>query len=550
MPRSSELLYPQREPVTPRPAATVLLLRDGEQGLEVLMTRRSLSASFTPGAYVFPGGALDATDGQAQDVARHRPGQVGAALTDAVAALRESFEEVGLLLAEDAEGTAISAAQAGTLDRNAPLLPQLRERGWRLSAQRVHVLARWITDRDMPKRFDVGFLVAPAPVDQTPQADEQEQFDPVWVNPSQALARHAEGTFSMIFPTIRTLQRLAAYATVQHVLDACGSEQPLWVSSPRGGHLKDKVERFMESDPAYGELALTCPDGQLQHRLDWQSLTPVSLTQGVRRLTAPNPGIMTGPGTNTYLIGRPETGFAVIDPGPNDPVHLQRIHDATGGDIRVILCTHSHLDHSPGAAPLQALCANRPEVLGLPSAPTANAMHPPFLPDRTLQHGELITLSGKVDGAPHHYTLEALFTPGHAANHLCFVLREDGLLVSGDHVLNGSTTIVSPPDGNMDHYLDSLDLLAEACVRWQIGYILPAHGHVLGFADKAIAHLKAHRLAREAKVAAAMRALPEGSLQDWVAHAYQDTPQALWPIAARSLQAHVDRIRRLEAQTA
>jgi glyoxylase-like metal-dependent hydrolase (beta-lactamase superfamily II)/8-oxo-dGTP pyrophosphatase MutT (NUDIX family) len=547
MPRSTELLHPQREPVFPRPAATVLLLRDGAQGLEVLMTRRSLTASFTPGAYVFPGGALDAEDAQAHDVAPRRPTQDDAALTDAVAALRESFEEVGLLLAQDAQGQAISAEQALTLDRQAPLLPQLRARGWQLATHRVYTLARWITDRDLPKRFDVGFLIARAPDDQTAKADEREQFDPVWVNPGDALRRHAKGEFSMIFPTIRTLQRLAGHTTVQAVIDACASDKPLWISSPRGGHLKGEVQRFMESDQPFGELALTCPDGQLLHTLDWQHLEPVALTRGVRRLTAGNPGIMTGPGTNTYIIGRPETGFAVIDPGPNDAAHIQRIHAATGGDVRVILCTHSHLDHSPGAAPLQALCANRPDVLGLPSAPTANPMHPPFRPDRTLGQGELVTLSGEVDGAPVTYTLEAVITPGHAANHVCFVLREDGLLFSGDHVLNGSTTIVSPPDGNMDDYLASLDLLAHACEQWGIEFILPAHGHVLGHAPQAIAHLKAHRLAREAKVLAAMQALPQGSLQDWVAHAYQDTPEALWPIAARSLQAHVDRIRRLQA---
>jgi glyoxylase-like metal-dependent hydrolase (beta-lactamase superfamily II) len=355
----------------------------------------------------------------------------------------------------------------------------------------------------------------------------------------------------MIFPTIRTLQRLAAYPTAQAVFAACGaSEQPLWVSHPRGGQRKGQVDRFMESDPPYGELALTCPDGQTHHNLDWQHEQPVALTAGVRRLTAPNPGVMTGPGTNTYLIGRPETGYIVIDPGPDEPAHLQRIHAFTDGDIRHIVCTHSHPDHSPGAAPLQALCAQQPDILGLPSADTAAPGHF-FAPDRALSDGELIAVNGQTaDGEALSYTLEAIFTPGHAANHVCLMLREDGLLVSGDHVLNGSTTVVSPPDGDMDDYLDSLDKLHAACERWRAEFILPAHGHVLGPARGAIAHLKAHRMAREAKVAAAMQALPGGSLSDWVAHAYQDTPEALWPVAQRSLQAHVNRIRRLAAAQA
>jgi glyoxylase-like metal-dependent hydrolase (beta-lactamase superfamily II) len=134
-------------------------------------------------------------------------------------------------------------------------------------------------------------------------------------------------------------------------------------------------------------------------------------------------------------------------------------------------------------------------------------------------------------------------TPGHAANHLCLVLEEDGLLFSGDHVLNGSTTVIDPPDGHMGDYLDSLDKLAAACVAGGIEFILPAHGHVLGFAHQAITQLKAHRLKREAKIAAAMQALPQGSLQEWVEKAYDDVPPRLWPVAARSLQAHVDHIR-------
>jgi len=144
------------------------------------------------------------------------------------------------------------------------------------------------------------------------------------------------------------------------------------------------------------------------------------------------------------------------------------------------------------------------------------------------------------------HTLKVIFTPGHAANHVCLVLVEDGLLFSGDHILNGSTTIINPPDGEMSAYLDSLDRLTDACDAHEIDFILPAHGHVLGEAPQAIAQLRAHRLKREAKVEAAMKALPEGTLHEWVALAYADTNPRLWPIALRSLQAHVDRIEALQ----
>ncbi|AVS87359.1 MBL fold metallo-hydrolase, partial [Paracidovorax avenae] len=188
----------------------------------------------------------------------------------------------------------------------------------------------------------------------------------------------------------------------------------------------------------------------------------------------------------------------------------------------------------------------RPPVLGLPSAPTARAASR-FTPDRALADGERITLSGRQLEGDVTHTLEVVHTPGHAANHLCLLLREDGLLFSGDHILNGSTTVIDPPDGNMDDYLASLDRLDALCERHGVEFILPAHGHAIAGARGAIARLKAHRLAREAKVLAAMQALPEGSMDDWVRHAYADVPERLWPVAQRSLLAHVERLRTLEA---
>ena len=540
MVRPSQLLHPQREPVTPRPAATVLLLRDAPQGFEVLMTRRSATASFAPGAYVFPGGVIDPADHQAHSFATRRPSQGGEALTQAVAAIRESFEELGVLFARHADGRWASPGDIAALDRHQPFFAQCQQRGLTLAADRVFVLAHWITDRDLPRRFDVFFLVARMPEGQTPVADEAEQFEPVWVRPADALARHEAGTFFMIFPTIRTLERLAKFADVDAVLAACASEQPLWTSCPRAGFVGGADTRCMEHDMAYGELALVSPDGQLVHHLDWVSDQPVPLLKNVTRVTAPNPGVMTGPGTNSYLVGDPQAGYIAIDPGPNDAGHIDRLWRTAGGDIRFILCTHSHPDHSPGARPLQALCANKPPILGLSSKPTARTASE-FRPDREIADGaEVFVEAGGV-----RHTLRAIHTPGHAANHTCFVLVEDALLFSGDHVLNGSTTVVDPPDGDMSAYIESLDKLLAACTQSGIEFILPAHGHVLGFAPRAIAHLKSHRLAREAKIVAAMRAKPGGTLDDWVKLAYADVPPRMWPVAQRSLLAHVQRIESL-----
>ena len=284
--------------------------------------------------------------------------------------------------------------------------------------------------------------------------------------------------------------------------------------------------------------------GQIARAPDWQHERPVPLLKNVRRLTAPNPGFMTGPGTNSYLVGDAASGIIVIDPGPADAAHVERLWRAAGGDIRLIVCTHSHSDHAPGAALLQALCAARPPILGLPSQPTAGPASR-FTPDRALRDQELLTLAGQGPQGEIRHTLQVIHTPGHAANHLCLLLLEDGLLFSGDHILNGSTTVVNPPDGDMSAYLDSLDKLDAACAAAGARFILPAHGDVLPEPRQAIARLKAHRLAREAKVRAAMQARPDGSLDDWVPLAYADTPERAWPMAKRSLLAHVERLRQL-----
>ena len=579
MVRPNTLLHTPREPAPLRPAATVLLLRDTPAGIEVLMTRRSMTASFAPGAYVFPGGGVDAADSAYANPANHsnathtslvhaRPSQSHGLLTQALAAIRESYEELGVLLARKPGGVWASQSDIEALERSAPFYDQMRAQGYTLAADGVYMLAHWITDRDMPRRFDVPFLVARMPDGQTPVADEAEQFAPEWVRPADALARHHAAGFLIIFPTVRTLERLQSYATVDAVLQACASEQPLWTSCPRAGLLAGVEARYMEHEAPFGELAMVCPDGQIVHPLDWQHNKPVQLLTHVMRLTAPNPGMMTGPGTNTYIIGTADTGFIVVDPGPIDNAHIQRILDATDSDINAIVCTHSHADHSPAALPLQAMVVEATNtvpgdlmgeyarhicpILGLPSAPTArdNAF---FDPDITLQDGELLNQYFRQgdNGAGLPITLQVIHTPGHAANHLCLLLQEDGLLLSGDHILNGSTTVIDPPDGDMTAYLNSLHKLAAACSKHLADFILPAHGYVLtrcdgashsGGAKRAIDALVAHRLQREAKVIAAMRAKPGASVDDLVPLAYADVSPKLWPIAARSLTAHMQRI--------
>jgi len=531
MPREQSHLHDYRPPVKPRPAATILLLRDTPQGLEVLMTRRSEQASFAPGAYVFPGGALDAADqgDTAQRLSRARASQSAEQRAFTVAAIREAFEELGVLLAHMPGDRLAGQAQLDQLsrERDADFLAQIDAQGMQLAVDQVWWLCHWITDPDLPKRFDARFFVARMPADQEPVADEGETFEPVWISPADALRRHEQGTFSMIFPTIRTLRRLAAFGNAQGVLDACEAERPLWVSSPRGAHFRGQVERYSEHEPPYGELQLVVPDGRLLHTLDWQHEKPVGLLRNVQRLTAPNPGRMTGPGTNTYIVGEPGGGYIVIDPGPDLSIHIQRIAAIVGTELRAIVCTHAHPDHSPGAVELKALTGA--PILGAPSGPNFRSEWQ-FTPDRTLVDGERIGVAGS--------TLRVIHTPGHASNHLCFLLEEDGLLFSGDHINNGSTVVIDPPDGNMHDYLAALERLRAE----PIDYILPAHGWVLGFAQEAIRQLIAHRLKREAKVLDALRSSGGGGLDDLVKRVYDDVDPIMHPVAKRSLLAHLEKL--------
>ncbi|MEL7185069.1 MAG: MBL fold metallo-hydrolase [Pseudomonadota bacterium] len=172
------------------------------------------------------------------------------------------------------------------------------------------------------------------------------------------------------------------------------------------------------------------------------------LAKGVRRLVAPNPSMMTGPGTNTYLFGVNEV--AVLDPGPVIDRHLDEIEARAGAPIRWILVTHTHPDHSPGAAALAARTGA--ELLGRP-APDGQHQDTTFVPDRILEDGDRVSVDG--------VEIEAIHTPGHASNHLCYRQVEHNWIFTGDHVIDGSTVVINPPDGNMKHYIESLGKLKE-----------------------------------------------------------------------------------------
>lgn len=246
------------------------------------------------------------------------------------------------------------------------------------------------------------------------------------------------------------------------------------------------------------------------------------LASGVRRIVAPNPSMMTGPGTNTYLLGTRQV--AVIDPGPAIAKHIGDILDRCGGNIRWVLATHTHPDHSPAVAELA--WQSGAEVLGIP-APEGRQQDATFAPTRVLADGDRLETA--------EFCLEAVHTPGHASNHLCF--RHVGLnwLFTGDHVIDGSTVVINPPDGDMKHYIESL----EKCRNLGCAALAPGHGELIEDPARAIDWIIAHRLEREAKVLAAVREHPGSTTRELVAHVYQDVAPHLYRLAERSLLAHV-----------
>lgn len=263
---------------------------------------------------------------------------------------------------------------------------------------------------------------------------------------------------------------------------------------------------------------------------EWPTGIVETLDPLVRRLLAPNPSPFTYSGTQTYIVGRGDV--AVIDPGPDLDEHLDALLSALGDErIAAIVCTHTHRDHSPASRPLKA-ATGAPIVGCAPLAlsdegPRADAAFDfDYAPDRVLADGE--ELSG--DG----WTLEAVATPGHTSNHLCLALEETGALFTGDHVMGWSTTIVSPPDGDMAAYMQSLEKLL---AREDVIYY-PAHGPAVERPQRLVRGLIGHRRQREGQILRRLKA-GEGRISAMVEQMYKGLDPRLHPAAGRSVLAHL-----------
>jgi glyoxylase-like metal-dependent hydrolase (beta-lactamase superfamily II)/8-oxo-dGTP pyrophosphatase MutT (NUDIX family) len=519
------------------------MLRDAASGVEVFLQRRAAGAAFLGGAHVFPGGALDSGDSDPRVLARTlgltasaadaRLGLPGGALAYWVAALRECFEEAGILFAVGADGRTLArerlaqaAAQREALNRGERTFGEvLAAHELMLPVGELVYYDHWITPALRPRRFDTRFFVARAPDGQTGSHDDAEAVESLWIRPQEALARAERKTIDVAFATRTMLSELAGFDTVDAALAHARAKGPIETNRPVIAQGRDGPRIFRRGDWPYAEIHWSDPAETTATNYDLVPGVPKRLDRHVARIIAPNPGMMTGPGTNTYLVGEDE--LAVIDPGPAIESHLTAILAAGSGRIRHILCTHTHRDHSPAARALQA--ATGASLVGLPPPP-GETQDGSFAPQRLPAHDEPMAIAG--------LTLRALHTPGHASNHVCYLLEQTRMLFTGDHVMQGSTVVINPPDGDMRAYLRSL----ESLLAREIAIIAPGHGYLVGAPHREIRRLIEHRLRREARVLEAVERHPGATLDELVPVVYDDVPAERHRIAARSLLAHLAKL--------
>lgn len=467
----------------PRPAATLVILRETRRGPEALLTLRPKSLRFMGGAAVFPGGALAEGDWDPRwERATSPPAPGGSAVvTDAaletrahlVCALRESYEEVGFLAGE---GPLERLSRASSEDARG-FLEECLLLGVSLATDRLVSAGRWVTPLGSPVRFDARFFLIRAPSSWEPDPDPTEVDGCLWRTAPAALAELAQGRILMAPPTVEMLQRLAAHASVDEAIEALAAE------------------------------GVGAGKGSLTARL-----SPL-----VQVVVAPNPSLLTGPGTNTYVVGA--SPFVVIDPAVSDRGYIDAVMSAAGGRIDSLLVTHRHPDHVGGVAELADRSGAPVRAFGIEPAGGRSVV--------PLEDGVATLTSGAC--------LLALHTPGHAADHLCFLLEGTASLFGGDNVLGEGTPVIAPPEGNMRAYFASLDRLS----RIHLERIYTGHFRSLDGGDEVIRSYISHRREREHQI---LQTLREGdkSVDSIVAEVYTATPSELHALAAHSVLAHLE----------
>lgn len=454
--------------------------------MEVLLTVRPLHMRFMAGAAVFPGGALSEADldprwerasGLSGTEAAERLGMTDerAALGAFVCALREAFEEVGFLV-----GSGLAGVPRDEADDPSAWLESCLAAGAVLATERLVPGGRWVTPEGAPVRFDAAFFLVTAPPGWEPVPDEREVAGCMWLSPVAALDRLAEGRLAMAPPTVEMLQRLTGHRTA------------------------GEAEEALTNDRLTGA----------------GKLLSMRLSPLVHGILAPNPGVMTGPGTNTYVVGSGPT--IVIDPAVDDDDYLHTLLELAG-DVTGILVTHRHGDHVGGIAEL--VRQTGAPVYAFGSEPAGG------VPVTAIRDGDVIRAGG--------VSLVALHTPGHASDHLAFYFEGAASLFAGDNVLGEGTSVIAPPDGDMGDFMRSLERMS----RLHVDRIYPGHFRPLDGGESVLRELLAHRVSRGEAILSSFSGSAL-SVPEVVADVYVDVPEQLHPVAELSVLAHLQMFER------
>lgn len=467
-----------------RPAATVVVLRDSPGGLEVLLTVRRKQLRFLGGAVVFPGGAVSHSDldlrwERASRLSRADAAEAlgdrnhASALGAYVCALREAFEEVGFL-AGSGPLERIRRADFGRDRSGAAFLESCLELGIVLATDSLVPAGRWVTPRGSPVRFDTRFFLTRAPAGWEPCAQPDEVAEIAWMRPSAALSDLADGRAIMVPPTI------------------------------------DMLERLKEEPDADAALRTAYTGWRWAGEILTERLSPV-----VGRVVAPNPGLLTGLGTNTYVAGSSGGPTAVIDPAVSEDAFIDSVCALAGDDVAFIVATHRHPDHVGGIEALRIRTGARVRAFGQVRAGGVEV--------DPLHDGEILEVAD--------VRLRVIHAPGHSPDHVCLFDSDRATLFAGDNVLGEGTAVISPPLGDMAVYLDTLVRLRDLGPQ----RIYPGHFRPL---DDGIAALDRYLAHREERHRAVLATLDHGAtLDEIVVRVYADTPKSLHPVALRQVEA-------------
>lgn len=466
-----------------RDAAVVVLVRGHGLDLETFWVRRSDAVPVQPGFHAFIGGKVDAADADLP-----LPG-----VTDdfdraaRACAIREALEEAGVLVAlrGAADPAALAAARQRLLAGGASLAEIARANGWDFDPAALEYAGRWQTPVFAPVRFDTLYYLARVPEGQEPSVVPGELAHGEWVRPADALARWEKGEATFVAPILWALRALAQ------------GEDRL-------------AERLAEGPERTGRPArrIEMQHGVVLHPMQTKPLPPARHT-------------------NAYIVGTRDV--AIVDPGSGEPGELEQLFalagvlQAEGRRVTMVIVTHHHPDHTGGVEACRARFGAR--VAG------HTALSPHVKLDVALGDGDVIRL---VPGDP-AWDLHVLSTPGHTRDSISLWRPASRALFCGDLVPGGpGSVIIDPPDGDMGQYLSSLERLAALGPET----LFPAHGSPQGAAVRRIRQLVQHRREREAKVLAALDDEPR-TPAELLPAAYDDTPRELWPLAERSLFAHL-----------